>query len=151
MNDANPYKVRCPGCRAKNRVPTGKVNEKARCGKCGAALETTGLFTGRPVLVNDRDFETVVLKSPLPVLMYAWAPWCGTCQSVGPVIDDFARDAAGRVRVARLNVDTSPALANRFHIMSVPFLFIFDNGQLKESMPGGLHKQEIMMKLAPYI
>jgi thioredoxin 2 len=150
MDASNPFKVRCSSCRAKNRIPQEKVNETAKCGKCGAALKTAGLFTGGSVMVTDNDFETVVLGSPLPVLMYAWAPWCGTCQSVGPIIDEFARDAAGRIRVAKLNVDTSPTLANRFSIMSVPFLFVFDNGQLRESMPGGLQKHEIMIKMAPY-
>jgi thioredoxin len=102
-------------------------------------------------MVTDNDFESIVVQSPLPVLLYAWAPWCGTCSSVGPIIDNFARDSAGRVRVGKLNVDQNPALANRFNIMSVPFLFVFDNGQMKESLPGGLHKHELMMKMAPYI
>ncbi len=82
--------------------------------------------------------------------MFAWAPWCPTCGSYVSIIDEFARDAKTKVRVAKLNVDANPMLSSRFNILSVPFLFIFDNGQMKENMPGGLSKQELMMKLAPY-
>ena len=85
------------------------------------------------------------------MLLFAWAPWCSTCGTVTPVIDEFASDARGKVRVGKLNVDTSPMLASKFNILSVPFLFIFDNGQMKESMPGVLQKQDLMMKISKYI
>ncbi len=70
---------------------------------------------------------------------------------MAPIIDQFAVESKGKVRVGKLNVDANPMLASKFSILSVPFLFIFDNGQMKESMPGGLQKQELMMKMAPYI
>jgi thioredoxin-like negative regulator of GroEL len=70
---------------------------------------------------------------------------------VAPVIDQFGVESKGKVRVGKLNVDASPILASKFSILSVPFLFIFDNGNLKESMPGGMQKHDLMMKMAPYI
>ena len=70
---------------------------------------------------------------------------------MAPIIDQFAVESKGKVRVGKLNVDASPMLASKYNIMSVPFLFIFDNGQMKESMPGGLQKHDMMMKMAPYI
>jgi len=70
---------------------------------------------------------------------------------VAPIIDQFAVESKGKVRVGKLNVDTSPMLASKYNIMSVPFVFIFDNGQMKESMPGGLQKHDMMMKMAPYL
>jgi thioredoxin 1 len=70
---------------------------------------------------------------------------------VAPIIDQFGVESKGKVRVGKLNVETSPMLASKFSILSVPFIFIFDNGQMKESMPGGLQKHELMMKMAPYI
>jgi thioredoxin-like negative regulator of GroEL len=70
---------------------------------------------------------------------------------VAPIIDQFAVESKGKVRVGKLNVDASPMLDSKYNIMSVPFLFIFDNGQMKESMPGGLQKHDMMMKMAPYI
>jgi len=70
---------------------------------------------------------------------------------VAPIIDQFAVESKGKVRVGKLNVDASPILASKFNILSVPFLFIFDNGQMKESGPGGMQKHDLMMKLAPYV
>jgi len=70
---------------------------------------------------------------------------------VAPIIDQFAVESKGKVRVGKINVDSSPNLASKYNIMSVPFIFIFDNGQMKESMPGGLQKHDMMMKMAPYI
>jgi len=69
------YKLRCVHCGAKNRVPAGKINAGAKCGKCGEALHTEELFTPQPVMVTDGNFEEKVMKSPLPVLVFAWAPW----------------------------------------------------------------------------
>ena len=70
---------------------------------------------------------------------------------MAPIIDQFGVESKGKVRVGKLNIDANQHLASKFSILSVPFLFIFDNGELKESMPGALQKHEIMMKMAPYI
>jgi thioredoxin len=102
-------------------------------------------------MVTDGNFEQQVLKSPLPVLLFAWAPWCSTCVAVAPVIDRFAAESRGRIRVGKLNVDSNPALAGRFNILSVPFIFVFDNGEMKESLPGALQQHELMMKMARYL
>jgi thioredoxin 2 len=144
-------KMRCTQCGAKNKIPAGKLDAGGKCGKCGALLNTEELFEPQPVMVTDTNFDVKVLKSPLPVLLFAWAPWCPTCGSVTPIIDEFASSAKGKIRVGKINVDTNPMLASKYNIMSVPFLFIFDNGQMKESMPGGLQKHDLMMKMAPYI
>ncbi len=144
-------KMRCTECGAKNKIPPGKLNAGAKCGKCGALLKTGELFEPQPVMITDSNFDVKVLKSPLPVLLFAWAPWCPTCGSVTPIINEFASSAKGKVRVGKMNIDANPMLASKYNIMSVPFLFIFDNGQMKESMPGGLQKHEIMMKMSKYI
>jgi thioredoxin 2 len=151
MSDTRSFFLRCTRCQAKNRIPPAKAGEPARCGKCGSPLAVEALQARQTVMVSDATFEQTVLRSPLPVLLYAWAPWCGTCQSTGPVIDQFARQAAGRVRVAKLNIDASPSTANRLAIMSVPFLFIYDGGELRESLPGGMPLHELMLTMGRYI
>jgi thioredoxin 1 len=70
---------------------------------------------------------------------------------VAPIIDQFGVESKGKVRVGKLNIDTNQNLASKFNILSVPFLFIFDNGNMRESMPGGMQKHDLMMKMAPYI
>ncbi|MFZ0132884.1 MAG: thioredoxin domain-containing protein [Desulfobacterales bacterium] len=145
------YTIRCPHCKARNRVPADKIDSGAKCGKCAQALPTGDLFIPQPVMVTDANFEKMVLGAPLPVLLFCWAPWCPTCGAVAPIIDEFARETKGKIRVGKLNVDGSPQVAARFNVMSVPYLFIFDNGEMKESLPGGLQKQQLMMKMAHYL
>ena len=69
------FKMRCTQCGTKNRIPQSKVNAGAKCGKCGTELKTEELFTPQPVMITDANFDEQVLKSPLPVFMWAWAPW----------------------------------------------------------------------------
>ena len=150
-NGGESYLFRCTKCRTRNRIPSWKINEGAKCGKCGTALDTEELFVTQPLLVSETNFEQQVLGSPLPVLLFAWATWCPTCRSAMPVIDDFAKDAKGKIRVGKMNVDSSPAISSKYHILSVPQILIFDNGRLQETMPGALQKHEIMMKMARYL
>lgn len=145
------YTFRCMECRTKNKIPAAKINSGAKCGKCGAQLKTDELFIPQPVMVTDSNFDRVVLDSPLPVLLFCWAAWCPTCGAVTPIIDEFARESKGKIRVAKLNVDSNPTTASKFNILSVPYLFVFDNGQLKEGLPGGLQKHELMMKMTQYL
>jgi len=123
----NIYLVRCLSCGAKNRIPENKMNETAKCGKCHESMQTAGLLSGRSMMVSERDFETKVLKSPVPVLFFTFANWCPSCQAIIPVVEELARDWKGRVRVAKLNIDQNQMTAGRFNIMSVPTIIIFDN------------------------
>ena len=145
------YIFRCTKCRTRNRIPSWKINAGAKCGKCGTVLDTEALFVAQPLMVSETNFDQQVLGSPLPVLLFAWAPWCPTCRTAMPVIDDFAKDAKGKIRVGKVNVDSSPAISSKYNILSVPQILIFDNGRLQENMPGGLQKHEIMMKMARYL
>lgn len=148
---APTYVIRCLECGTRNRIPSGKIGDGARCGKCKAAIQTKGLFEGRPLTVTDADFDTEVLKSPLPVLFFCWAPWCPSCRMIIPDIDELAKAWKGRVRVGKLNMDGNPMVPSKFNIMSVPTLLIFDNGQLKDRMVGAMPKHQIMQKMAPYL
>ena len=150
-NPAGVYTLRCEKCSTKNRVPAAKIEAGPKCGRCATALPTRELFTPQPVMVTDENFEKTVLGSPLPVLMYCWAPWCPTCGSVTPLIDEFARESKGKIRVGKINIDANRNTAARYNVLSVPYLFVFDNGRLQESLPGGLPKHELMIKMAQYL
>ena len=86
--------------------------------------------------VSDQDFESIVLQSDVPVLVDFWAPWCGPCKAIGPMIDQLARQYAGRIRVTKMNVDDNTATPARFGIKSVPTIMLFKDGNLFEQMAG---------------
>jgi thioredoxin 2 len=87
-------------------------------------------------VVTDASFEEDVLRAPIPVLLDCWAPWCGPCRTLAPVIDALARAYAGRVRVAKLNVDENPGVASRYAIQSIPTLLLLDRGHLRDRLVG---------------
>jgi thioredoxin len=91
---------------------------------------------GRPVHVSDAGFEQEVLRSDVPVLVDFWAPWCGPCQMLAPVLDSIARDYAGKLRVAKVNVDQNPHYAGIFGIQGIPTLLLVRNGQVIERLVG---------------
>ncbi len=148
---AESYLFRCPSCKTRNRIPLQKIHNGAKCGKCGALLDTDELFAAQPLMISENNFDAKVLGSPLPVLLFAWASWCPTCRAAMPVIDDFAKDSKGKIRVGKLNVDSNQGLSSTYHILSVPQILVFDKGHLQETMPGAMQKHEIMMKMARYL
>jgi thioredoxin 2 len=145
------FLVRCLSCGAKNRIPENKMGETAICGKCRSEVHTAGLLSARSLMITDRDFEEKVLRSPLPVLFFAFANWCPSCRAVIPSVEELAREWKGRVRVAKINVDQNQMTAARYNIMSVPTIIIFDNGQAKDRLTGAVPKLQIVSKMSPYI
>jgi thioredoxin len=97
--------------------------------------------------VSDATFAAEVERSPLPVLLDMWAPWCGPCRMIAPVLEELAKEMAGRVRVAKLNVDENPAIATRFNVMSIPTLLVLKDGREVERIVGVQPKTEILRRL----
>jgi thioredoxin 2 len=139
-----PLMIGCPACGATNRVPADKVAQGLApvCGKC-----KTPLPAGKPQPVTDATFAEDVERSPLPVLVDAWAPWCGPCHMIAPVIDQLAIELAGRVRVVKLNVDDNPRTAARFDLRSIPTLLVLKGGREVDRLVGVQPKQEIVRRL----
>jgi len=137
--------ITCPACGTGNRVPRVKLTRGLRpvCGRCGARLEADG----KPLTVTDATFAADVERSSLPVLVDAWAPWCGPCRMVAPVIDELAAELAGRVRVAKLNVDENPQTAARFNLRSIPTLLVMKGGREIARMVGAQPKAAIAQQL----
>ncbi len=102
---------------------------------------------GRPQPVTDASFAQDVERSPVPVLVDAWAPWCGPCHMIAPVVDQLAGEWAGRVRVVTLNVDENPQTAARFGLRSIPTLLVMKNGREVDRLVGVQPKHEIARRL----
>ncbi|HEY5792508.1 MAG TPA: thioredoxin [Chthoniobacterales bacterium] len=104
--------------------------------------------SSEPLHVNEASFERAVTQSPTPVLVDFWAPWCGPCKMISPVLDEIAREKAETLRVVKVNVDDNPALAQKFNVRSIPTLLVFAGGQLKETIAGAASKQTLLTKIA---
>ncbi|HZD68931.1 MAG TPA: thioredoxin [Actinomycetes bacterium] len=99
------------------------------------------------VTVTDQDFEEQVLRSQLPVLVDLWAPWCGPCHTVAPVLEQIAAEHAGKLRVAKLDVDDSPRTAQQLGVLSIPTLILFRGGQEHGRVIGAQGKDYIVRTL----
>jgi thioredoxin len=131
----------CMHCGARNRVPENKNTKDAKCGKCHRPLGEVP--ESKPVDVVDATFNREVLEHPGVVLVDFWAPWCGPCRMVGPVIDELSAKYAGKVRFAKMNVDENRLVPSKYSIQSIPALMIFRNGELVKSLIGARPKDEI--------
>jgi thioredoxin 2 len=138
--------IRCLDCGTKNRVPENRPHDRPVCGKCGASLVVTE-EQGHPFDVTDATFTREVRSAPGAVLVDCWAPWCGPCRMVAPVLDELAAKYAGRIRIAKLNVDENPVTASQYNIRSIPTMLLFRDGSLVNTLVGALPKETIEQNL----
>ncbi len=101
--------------------------------------------------VNDQNFEEEVLKASIPVLVDFWAPWCGPCRMVGPVVEEIAKEYQGKLKVCKVNVDEASSVASKYGIMSIPTLAVIKDGEVVEKVTGALPKSSLEALVNPYI
>ena len=101
------------------------------------------------VHVTEKNFDTEVLQSPVPVLVDFWAQWCGPCKQLSPIVDELADDLAGKLKVVKVNVDEAGELAANHNIMSIPTLIVFKNGKVVDQFVGAMGKSVLLAKIQP--
>ena len=139
----------CASCKARNRIPISRIKDGAKCGKCGAGLPLEDL--GKVFPISDASFEYEVMGSGLPVLVDCWAPWCGPCRAMAPVLDSLARKYQAKIKIVKLNVDENPGTGSRFSINSIPTMLLVKNGQVKDTLIGALPLEQLEAAIARII
>lgn len=115
---------------------------------CGdSSRRASGTHSTNVVVLTEANFQTEVISASMPVLVDFWAPWCGPCRTLGPIIDEIADDYRGRVKVGKVNVDEAPALAQRYGIQGIPTLLYFTNGRVVDQSLGILSKRDLSSRL----
>lgn len=104
---------------------------------------------GKPMPVNDSDFDSVVLNAERPTLVDFWAAWCGPCKMIAPVLEEIAQEQDGNLAIGKLDVDSSPNTALRYGVQSIPTLILFKNGQIAKKVVGAYPKRKLEAELEP--
>lgn len=103
-----------------------------------------------PLHINDADIDSIVNKYPL-IVVDCWAPWCGPCRMVGPIIEELAKEMQGKIVFGKLNVDENRATSAKYRIMSIPTLLVFKNGSLVDNIIGAMPKEMLLRKITPHM
>jgi thioredoxin 2 len=124
----SPPVVVCSNCQTKNRVPA-VAHGVPRCGKCHTPLRWV-------VNGSDASFADIVEAATIPVLVDMWAPWCGPCRMVSPVLEQLAGEFAGRLKLVKINADEAPELSQRFEVLAIPTLILLEGGKVIDTQVG---------------
>jgi len=130
---ATSQTVVCSNCQTKNRLPAARSGYP-RCGKCKSPLPWV-------VDAGDSDFAEIADRATLPVLVDVWAPWCGPCRQVTPVLEQLAAEKAGQVKLVKVNADEAPQLSRRFDAQAIPTLLVMKDGQIVDKQVGAAPAQ----------
>lgn len=136
----------CPHCDGINRVPADRLADGGSCGRCHKPL-----FTSHPLELTSANFERHVTRSDIPVLVDFWAPWCGPCRMMAPVLDEAAQRLEPRLRIAKVNTEDQPMISQQFGIRSIPTLAIFQGGREITRMSGAMPLPQLMQWLGQHV
>ena len=131
----------CPQCGAVNRVQSERMREENVSGRRKAPL-----WPDAPLELTAATFDRHIAHSGVPILVDFWAPWCGPCRMVSPIVDEIAEESSA-VKVAKINIDEQPQLASQYGVMSIPTLMLFENGDVVDKAVGARNKSFILQML----
>lgn len=134
-----------------NQIMAKKMKDLAKQGVSNSFSDNGNVVVGAgPVTLNDSNFEDMIKRNHLIVVDF-WAPWCGPCRAVTPVIEQLSNELTGKVLFGKLNVDENPVVSSTFGIQSIPTIAIFKNGKMVDGFVGAASKSQILSKISTYI
>jgi len=131
----------CPHCGAVNRGPLSRLEagQKPNCGKCRQPL-----FDGHPAELNSAaDFDRMISRTEIPVIVDFWAEWCGPCRMIAPALEEIGRELGDKVTIAKLNIDDNPDAPARYGVRGIPTMILFKNGEPAATKVGAAPKTQI--------
>lgn len=143
--------VRCSSCSTKNRIDLQKaLRARPKCARCHEPLQVPEPQTG-PLEVTDGTFEQLVSKSPVPVFLEFYSPYCIYCQKLEPFMRRLATEASRRLRVAKLNIDLNRYTASQFQVQGTPTFVLFDGGREIDRVPGAVPEEHLRYRLHRFL
>lgn len=128
----------CPHCEATNRIPTARLGDAPKCGKCKQVL-----FAGEPVNLTSANFNQHINKSDVPIVVDFWAPWCGPCQTMAPAFAQAAQQLEPAYRLAKVDTEVEQMLGSQYGIRSIPTIVLFKNGKEIARQAGAMGAEDI--------
>jgi len=136
----------CSHCGGTNRIPRARAGDDPQCGRCHQKI-----FPRAPVKVTDATWKREVEDAPIPVLVDFWAPWCGPCRAVAPVLDQLASEHGGKLKIVKLNVDENPEMSARFQIQAIPTMILFRGRREVDQIRGALPKAALEQRIRRFL